>query len=88
MCMLEWGGAWNGWSHAVCGSMQRSVCISSSHRCPALPACRLPVQVKQSALLRYAYLAAFLRHYSPDIYAEVGAEALAGVWVWVSRCVV
>ena len=49
-----------------------------SHHCPRPPPPPLLhlLQVKQSALLRYAYLAAFLRHYSPDIYAEVLHAAL------------
>jgi hypothetical protein len=34
------------------------------------------LQIKQSALLKYRYLAAFLRHHAPDIYAEVGRGGL------------
>ena len=48
---------------------------AKSPRPPPPPLLHL-LQVKQSALLRYAYLAAFLRHYSPDIYAEVLHAAL------------
>ena len=33
-------------------------------------------QVKQSVLLKYRYMASFLKQHAPDIYAEVG-----GVWV-------
>lgn len=39
------------------------------------PAPLLPIsQIKQSALLKYRYLAAFLRQHAPDLYAEVGRQ--------------
>lgn len=34
-------------------------------------------QIKQNVLLKYKYLAGFLRQHAPDIYSEVGGHAVA-----------
>jgi hypothetical protein len=59
---------------------------------PVLPACTAHVlQIKQNVLLRYRYLAGFLKQQAPDIYAEVGggqwaAQPLRVVVCWRECC--